>query len=62
MTSTSTTAFGSAAADAAALTRRAGVEAFDVAVVLGSGLGAFADALEDSARFPMTDLAGFPAP
>jgi len=62
MSSTSTTAFGSAAADAAALTRRAGVEAFDVAVVLGSGLGAFADALEDSARFPMTELAGFPAP
>ncbi|MGZ4718645.1 MAG: purine-nucleoside phosphorylase [Acidimicrobiales bacterium] len=52
--------FQAAAADAAALTRRAGIAAFDVAVVLGSGLGAFADALDDATRFPMTDLPGFP--
>jgi purine-nucleoside phosphorylase len=53
--------FQLASADAAAITRRAGVESFDVAVVLGSGLGAFADALEGATRFPMTDLVGFPA-
>ena len=54
--------FAAAAADALALTRRADVEAFDVAVVLGSGLGAFADALDGATRFPMTDLPGFPPP
>lgn len=54
--------FASAAADAAALSERAGVERFDVAVVLGSGLGAFADALDGATRFPMTDLPGFPPP
>ncbi len=54
--------FAAAAADAATLLERAGVERFAVAVVLGSGLGAFADALEGATRFPMTDLAGFPRP
>jgi len=54
--------FASAAADAASLVERAGVERFDIAVVLGSGLGAFADALDGATRFAMTELAGFPRP
>jgi purine-nucleoside phosphorylase len=54
--------FGRAAADADALRSRCGVDRFSVAVVLGSGLGAFADALDDADRFPMGELAGFPAP
>ncbi len=61
-TATPPTPFASAAADAAALTDRAGVERFDVAVVLGSGLGAFADELDGATRFPMTALPGFPRP
>src|SRR3954468_3905726 len=32
-----------------------------VAVVLGSGLGAFADSLEDAATFPYTEIPGWPA-
>jgi len=32
-----------------------------VALQLGSGLGAFADALEDAVRFPFTDIPGFVA-
>ena len=56
------TRFARAAADAATLRARVGVDRFAVAVVLGSGLGAFADALDDAERLAMTDLAGFPAP
>jgi purine-nucleoside phosphorylase len=54
--------FAAAAADADALRHRVGIDAFDVAVVLGSGLGAFAEALDEAIRFPMTDLAGFSRP
>ena len=54
--------FERAAIDADALRARCGVERFSVAVVLGSGLGAFADALDGAERFPMSELAGFPAP
>lgn len=47
---------------AAELARRLGA-APDVAVVLGSGWGAAADALGDAeAEFPMTNLPGFPEP
>ena len=56
------TPFRRAAQDADALRARCGVDSFAVAVVLGSGLGAFADALEHADRFPMSDLIGFPAP
>jgi len=54
--------FARAAADAEALRARTGRDRFAVAVVLGSGLGAFADALDDAERFPMAELPGFPVP
>jgi purine-nucleoside phosphorylase len=57
-----TTPFERAGADAEALRHRTGIDRFAVAVVLGSGLGAFADSLDDAVRLPMTDLPGFPAP
>ena len=56
------TPFRRAAEDADALRYRCGVDSFSVAVVLGSGLGAFADALDHADRVPMSELAGFPAP
>jgi xanthosine phosphorylase len=33
-----------------------------IGIILGSGLGGLADALENSARFPYADLDGFPQP
>jgi purine-nucleoside phosphorylase len=56
------TPFRLAANDADALRSRCGIDSFSVAVVLGSGLGAFADALDGGDRVPMGDLPGFPAP
>jgi purine-nucleoside phosphorylase len=41
---------------------RTGVDRFDAAVVLGSGLGTFADALDRPCRLAMTDVPGFVAP
>ena len=38
----------------------AGLKGFEVAVVLGSGLGAFAEALEDPVSVPFSDLEGMP--
>ncbi len=54
--------FAAATRAAGVLRERVGVERFDVAVVLGSGLGTFADALDDSQRLPMADLPGFTSP
>jgi purine-nucleoside phosphorylase len=49
--------------DAARIIRgRAGAEAPRLAIVLGSGLGALADDVEDAVRIPFSDLPGFPAP
>ncbi len=39
---------------------RHGLEGFDVAYVLGSGLGAFAEGLEDSIEIPFEDVDGMP--
>jgi purine-nucleoside phosphorylase len=48
--------------DAARIIRdRAGAEAPRLAIVLGSGLGALADNVEDAIRIPYADLPGFPA-
>jgi purine-nucleoside phosphorylase len=48
--------------DAARIIRdRAGAEAPRLAVVLGSGLGALVDDVEDAVRIPFGDLPGFPA-
>jgi purine-nucleoside phosphorylase len=48
---------------AAALRERAGVEAFDAAVVLGSGWQAAADAIgAPELEVPLADLGGFPKP
>ena len=48
--------------DAARIIRdRAGAEAPGLAIVLGSGLGALADDVEDAVRIPYGDLPGFPA-
>ncbi len=55
------TPFARAARAADQLRTRTGVEAFDVAVVLGSGLGRFADSLEGATRLEVTELEGFPA-
>ena len=44
----------------AAALRERGVDAPDVAVVLGSGLGSFADELDDARSFDADDLDGFP--
>ncbi|MEV3901317.1 purine-nucleoside phosphorylase [Mycobacterium sp. NPDC050551] len=52
-----------AAAAAAAITERTGVDAHDVAVVLGSGWAPAADALGDPvATVPMAELPGFTPP
>jgi purine-nucleoside phosphorylase len=52
-----------AAADAATIAERTGVEAHDLAVVLGSGWAPAAVHLGTTvAELPMSDLAGFPAP
>ena len=34
---------------------------FDIAIILGTGLGSFADSMEDVISVPYTDLPGFPA-
>ena len=48
---------------ATALRGRTGLEAFDVALVMGSGWVGAADVIgEVLAEFPMTDLPGFAAP
>lgn len=48
-------------AAAATLLRDRGVGAADAAIVLGSGLGAFADRLEDAVRVPYGDIPHWPA-
>ncbi len=47
---------------AAVLAERSGRERHDVAVVLGSGVGGFADTLEDRVEIAYRDLPGFPTP
>ncbi len=47
-------------ADCAALVRARTDLKPRIGLVLGSGLGAFADTVEDAVRFPFTDLPGFP--
>jgi purine-nucleoside phosphorylase len=55
--------FARAAASAAALRERAGVDRFDAAVVLGSGWQAAADAIgAPELEVPLADLGGFPQP
>ncbi len=49
------------AARAADIVRARRPDAYRAAVVLGSGLGSFADAVEDAVRIPYGDLPGFPA-
>jgi len=44
------------------LRQRTGVDQFDVAVVLGSGLGSFADSLDDAQHVATDELPGFAAP
>src|ERR1044072_291788 len=46
---------------AAAVKRRAGADVPDVAVVLGSGLGDFANRLSDAVTIPYTELPHWPA-
>ncbi len=41
--------------------REAGIESFDLAVILGSGLGALAERVERASFFPYGDLPCFPA-
>ncbi|MBW3535506.1 MAG: purine-nucleoside phosphorylase [Gemmatimonadetes bacterium] len=53
------TADPSAAADA--LRERVGGAAFDVALVLGSGLGGLVDGVDDRVEVPFGELPGFPA-
>ncbi len=48
-------------AAAAAALRARGVGGADVAIVLGSGLGAFAEAFEDALRVPYGDIPHWPA-
>jgi len=48
-------------AAAATLLRDRGVDAADVAIVLGSGLGAFADRLDDATRVPYGEIPHWPA-
>jgi purine-nucleoside phosphorylase len=62
VTSSALGPFARAAADANALRDRTGVDRFAAVVVLGSGLGAFADALADAEQIPMAELPGFPTP
>jgi purine-nucleoside phosphorylase len=47
---------------AAAVRERLGGRKPSVAIVLGSGLGQFAERLDDAVRVPYTDLPHFPAP
>ena len=47
---------------ATTIAQRSERERHDVAVVLGSGLGAFVDALEDRVDIPYSELPGFPRP
>ena len=54
--------FARAAADADELRTRTGADRFEAVVVLGSGLGAFAETLDDAQSVAMADLAGFPTP
>lgn len=54
--------YARAAEAAAELRRRTGIDTFDVAVVLGSGLGRFADSLEGAQRVPVDELPGFAPP
>lgn len=56
------TPFALAATAADELRARLDGDEVDVAVVLGSGLGAFADALTDARRTPMQDVPGFAGP
>ncbi len=48
-------------ADATSALRARGVTGADAAIVLGSGLGAFADALADPVRVPYADIPHWPA-
>lgn len=48
-------------AEAAAAVRRRGIAGADVAIVLGSGLGAFADAMTSAVRMPYADIPHWPA-
>jgi purine-nucleoside phosphorylase len=57
-----TAPFAAAAAAADQLRTALGGDPPDVAVVLGSGLGAFAGALEDVRRVPMDEVHGFVGP
>ncbi len=50
------------AAAAAFLTARTGVSRHDALVVLGSGLGEYAEHLPDAVTIPYEDVPGFPVP
>ncbi len=39
---------------------RAGLDSFEVAVVLGSGLGAFAESLDEARAVPFEEVDGMP--
>lgn len=52
--------FAPRGADCAALVRARRPVSPKLGLVLGSGLGSFADTLEDAVRFPFADLPGFP--
>ena len=60
--STTAAPYGAAAARRAAdaVRERLGVRAPACAIVLGSGLGALADDLEDARRMPFAEVPGFP--
>jgi purine-nucleoside phosphorylase len=49
-------------ADAVRAVRRHNALAPEVAIILGTGLGGLADALEDAVRIPYGDIPGFPRP
>jgi purine-nucleoside phosphorylase len=49
-------------ATAGIINQRAGVDAHDVVLVLGSGLGAYPDRFPDSVSIPYGELPGFPRP
>lgn len=49
-------------ATARALNDRAGADAHDLVLVLGSGLGGYPDRFEDKISIPYRDLPGFPEP